>query len=618
MTTDPQKKNAPLESYAMIGDCETAALVGMDGSIDWLCWPSFSSDACFARLLGSEENGRWLLAPAGKVKKTSRKYRNHTLILETTFETEEGIATLIDFMPIRETNSDLVRIVKGVRGSVPIKMELVVRFGYGLIVPWVTSEPEGWKAIAGPDLVVLRTQMPLEGVGFTTASEFTIKAGESVSFAMTYGASHLQVPHPIDVDEALGRTQTFWEKWAAQCPYDGPYRQAVERSLITLKALTYHPTGGIVAAVTTSLPEQLGGSRNWDYRYCWLRDATFTLLAFMNSGYYQEARRWQAWLLRAIAGSAEQAQIMYGIAGQRHLLEWEIPWLDGYEDSKPVRVGNAAAGQLQLDIYGELMDAFFHAFGRLDGSRELNFRMLQSLMDRLGQLWEKPDQGIWETRGSPQHFTYSKVMAWVAFDRAVRVAEKLRGAAPIEEWKKVRSKIHAEVCARAYNQTLGSFVQAYGSDQLDASLLLMPLVGFLPHDDERVRGTIDAIEKNLMPDGLVMRYNTVKVDDGLPPGEGVFLACSFWMVSNLTLMGRVEEAKKLFERLLSLANDVGLLSEEYDIGRGRLVGNFPQAFSHISLANAALDLANRKGSSSHQRANRNPGSSRSKSDAQGA
>ena len=544
----------------MIGDCQTAALVGIDGSIDWLCWPDFSSDACFARLLGSEENGRWLLAPAGKIKKTSRKYRDHTLILETTFETEEGVATLIDFMPIRETNSDLVRIVKGVRGSVPMKMELVLRFGYGIIVPWVTSEQEELRAIAGADLVVLRTRAPLRGEGLTTVSEFTVKAGESVGFAMTYGASHLQAPRAIDVDEALVRTQSTWEKWAARCPYDGPYRQAVERSLITLKSLIYHPTGGIVAAVTTSLPEQLGGTRNWDYRYCWLRDATFALLALMNGGYYQEAWRWQAWLLRAIAGSAEQAQIMYSIAGQRHLPEWEVPWLDGYEDSKPVRVGNAAAGQLQLDIYGELMDAFFHGLDRLDPSRDLGFRMLMGMVNRLGQLWEQPDQGIWETRGAPQHFTYSKVMAWVAFDRAIRVADKLPAEAPVEQWKKVRAKIHAEVCAQAYNRRLGSFVQAYGSDQLDASLLLMPLVGFLPHDDERVKGTIDAIEKNLMPDGLVMRYNTVKVDDGLPSGEGVFLACSFWMVSNLTLMGRVEEAKRLFEHVLSLANDVGLLS----------------------------------------------------------
>jgi GH15 family glucan-1,4-alpha-glucosidase len=601
-------KSAPLESYAVIGDCQTAALVGIDGSIDWLCWPDFSSDAGFARLLGSEENGRWLLAPAGKIKKTSRKYRDHTLILETTFETEKGVATLIDFMPIRETNSDLVRIVKGVRGSVPMKMELVLRFGYGIIVPWVTSEQEEWRAIAGPDLVVLRTRAPLAGEGLTTVSEFTVKAGESVGFAMTYGSSHLPVPRAIDVDEALVRTQSTWEKWAARCPYDGPYRQAVERSLITLKTLTYHPTGGIVAAVTTSLPEQLGGTRNWDYRYCWLRDATFALLALMNGGYYQEARQWQAWLLRAIAGSAEQAQIMYTISGQRHLPEWEVPWLDGYEDSKPVRVGNAASGQLQLDIYGELMDAFFHGLDQLDPSRDLGFRMLMGMVNRLEQLWEQPDQGIWETRGAPQHFTYSKVMAWVAFDRAIRVADKLRTEAPVEQWKKVRAKIHAEVCARAYNRRLGSFVQAYGSDQLDASLLLMPLVGFLPHDDERVKGTIDAIQKNLMPDGLVMRYNTVKVDDGLPSGEGVFLACSFWMVSNLTLLGRVEEAKKLFEHVLSLANDVGLLSEEYDIGRGRLVGNFPQGFSHIALANAAFDLANREGSS-HQRAHRKPGPS---------
>jgi GH15 family glucan-1,4-alpha-glucosidase len=603
MTKTEKTKSSPLESYALIGDCETAALVSIDGSIDWLCWPNFGSEACFARLLGSEENGRWLLGPAGEIKKTSRKYRNHTLILETTFETEEGVATLIDFMPFRESNSDVVRIVEGVRGAVQMQMKLILRFGYGQIVPWVTSEETGLRAVAGPNLVVLRTQAPLKGEGLTTVSDFTVKAGERVTFAMTHGASHLPPPRTIDAEKALSRTQSLWEKWTGQCGYEGPYREAVERSLITLKALTYRPTGGIIAAVTTSLPEQLGGARNWDYRFCWLRDATFTLLALMNGGYYQEARRWQAWLLRAIAGSPEQVQIMYGIAGHRHLLEWEIPWLDGYEDSKPVRVGNAASGQVQLDIYGEVMDAFFHSLERLDGNHDADFRMLAGLIHHLEELWEQPDEGIWETRGGPQHFTYSKVMAWVAFDRAIRIAEKLHAEAPIERWKEVRAKIHEDVCARAYNKELGSFVQAYGSGQLDASLLLIPLVGFLPHDDERVRGTIAAIEKNLMPDGLVMRYNTAKVDDGLPPGEGMFLACSFWMVSTLQLIGRIEDAKRLFEKVLSLSNDVGLLSEEYDVGRGRLVGNFPQAFSHISLANAAFDLANHAGSS-HQRARR--------------
>ena len=582
---------APIESYAVIGDCETAALVGLDGSIDWLCWPHFASDACFARLLGSEDNGRWMLAPVGKVEKTTRKYRDHTLILETTFEAGDFAVMLIDFMPVRGTNSDIVRIVKGIRGSAPMKMQLSLRFNYGATVPWVTRSDGAIHAIAGPDLVVLRTAAPLTGKGLTTVSEFTVNPGESVDFVMTYGPSHLHVPRSIDVSEAVEDTQRLWETWAVASSYEGPYRDAVERSLITLKALTYKPTGGIVAAVTTSLPEQLGGPRNWDYRYCWLRDATFTLLAFMHGGYYQEARAWQGWLLRAIAGSPDQAQIMYGIAGERYLPEREITWLAGYEDSKPVRVGNAASEQLQLDIYGEMMAAFYHALKRLGKEGELSFAMLRAMVEHLETIWQEPDEGIWETRGGRQHFTYSKLMAWVAFDRAIKAAGLLHAGAPVERWQKVRAKIHDEICSQGYNEKLGSFVQSYGSEHLDASLLLMPSVGFLPPEDPRVRGTLKAIEGNLMSGGLVLRYNTEKDSDGLPPGEGVFLACSFWMVSALKLQGRDADAKKLFERVLSLANDVGLLAEEYDTGAKRLVGNFPQALSHIALVNAAFDLA---------------------------
>jgi GH15 family glucan-1,4-alpha-glucosidase len=591
MVDTNKNTHAPIESYAIIGDCETAALVGLDGSIDWLCWPNFSSDACFARLLGTEDNGRWLLAPADKVEKTTRKYRHHTLILETTFETADFAVMLIDYMPIRDSNSDIVRIVKGIRGSAPMKMEMSLRFNYGATVPWVTRRHGGIRAIAGPDLVAFRTAAPLTGKGLTTVSEFTVKAGESVDFVMSYGPSHLNMPRAIDVNKSLQGTQEFWEKWAADNSYQGPYQDAVERSLITLKALTYRPTGGIVAAVTTSLPEQLGGPRNWDYRFCWLRDATFTLLAFMSGGFYQEAKEWQQWLLRAIAGSPDQVQIMYGLAGQRYLPEREITWLTGYEDSKPVRIGNAASEQLQLDIYGEVMAAFHNALGQMEKGGELSFAMLRRLVEHLETIWQEPDEGIWETRGGRQHFTYSKVMAWVAFDRAIKAAGVLHAGAPVERWQKVRTKIHDEICSHAYNEKLGSFVQSYGSEHLDASLLLMPLVGFLPAEDPRVQGTLKAIEGSLMSGGLVLRYNTEKVSDGLPPGEGVFLACSFWMVSALKLQGRDADAKKLFERVLSLANDVGLLAEEYDVGAKRLVGNFPQALSHISLVNAAFNLA---------------------------
>ena len=592
MVDTNKNTHAPIESYAIIGDCETAALVGLDGSIDWLCWPNFSSDACFARLLGTEDNGRWLLAPADKVEKTTRKYRNHTLILETTFEAADFAVMLIDYMPIRDSNSDVVRIVKGIRGSAPMKMEMSLRFNYGATVPWVTRRHGGIRAIAGPDLVAFRTAAPLTGKGLSTVSEFTVKAGESVDFVMTYGPSHLNTPRAIDVNKSLEETQKFWEKWAADNSYQGPYQDAVERSLITLKALTYRPTGGIVAAVTTSLPEQLGGPRNWDYRYCWLRDATFTLLAFMSGGFYQEAKEWQQWLLRAIAGSPDQVQIMYGLAGQRYLPERELTWLTGYENSKPVRIGNAASEQLQLDIYGEVMAAFHSALSRLEKSGELSFAMLRRLVEHLETIWQEPDEGIWETRGGRQNFTYSKVMAWVAFDRAIKAAGVLHAGAPVERWQKVRTKIHEEICSHAYNEKLGSFVQSYGSEHLDASLLLMPMMGFLPAEDPRIQGTLKAIEGSLMSGGLVLRYNTEKVSDGLPPGEGVFLACSFWMVSALMMQGRDADAKKLFERVLSLANDVGLLAEEYDVGAKRLVGNFPQALSHISLVNAAFHLAN--------------------------
>jgi GH15 family glucan-1,4-alpha-glucosidase len=589
--TNIKGKSAPIESYAVIGDCETAALVGLDGSIDWLCWPEFSSDACFARLLGSEENGRWLLAPAAEVEKTTRRYREHTLILETTFEAADFTVMLIDFMPIRGTNSDIVRIVKGMRGSAPMRMEMSLRFNYGTTVPWVTRQAGGIRMIAGPDLVVLRTRAPLIGENLTTVSEFTVKEGETVDFVMTYGRSHLHAPRSVNVNESLLETQSFWEEWAGACTYKGPYRDAVERSLITLKALTYRPTGGIVAAVTTSLPEQLGGSRNWDYRYCWLRDATFTLSAFMGGGYYEEAKAWQQWLLRAVAGSPDQVQIMYGIAGERYLPERELTWLAGYEDSKPVRTGNAASEQLQLDIYGEVLAAFSHALVQLGKEGEVSFPMLRGMVEHLETIWQQPDEGIWETRGGRQNFTYSKVMAWVAFDRAIKAAGLLHANAPVERWQKARAKIHDEVCSQAYNEKLGSFVQSYGSEHLDASLLLIPMTGFLPAEDPRVRGTLKAIEGSLMSGGLVLRYNTEKVSDGLPPGEGVFLACSLWMVNALKLQGRDSDAKKLFERVLSLANDVGLLAEEYDPEAKRLVGNFPQALSHISLVNAAFRLA---------------------------
>ncbi len=583
-----------IEDYAIVGDCETAALVGRNGSVDWLCWPNFPSAACFANLLGSEENGFWRIAPVEKSIKTSRRYQEGSLVLETTFETESGAIQIVDFMPPRDAHSSLIRIVKGLRGSVQVCGELAVRFGYGADVPWVVRTERGIRAVAGPDLVELHTAAPLRGEDLRTISEFQVSAGESVSFVLTYGTYgdfREEIPRePVNADEEYARTLKFWRDWIEKSAYDGAYRQAVERSLITLKALTFARTGGIVAAPTTSLPEEIGGVRNWDYRYCWLRDTTFTLLAFMNAGYYDEAIDWMQWLHRAIAGSPDQVQIMYGISGERRLTEWDLKSLSGYENSSPVRIGNAASEQLQLDIFGEVLDASFWVYRHLKVDISETFCVLRAMVEHLETIWQQPDEGIWEVRGAPQHFTYSKVMAWVAFDRAIKLTEEAKFDAPIDRWRRVRDQIHEEVCTKAFNRRLNSFVQAYDSDRLDASALLIPMVGFLPADDPRIRGTVSAIENHLMQDGLVMRYRTEETQDGVAGSEGKFLACSFWLVSNLNMIGRREEAIALFERLLSLTNGVGLLSEQYDSARKRMLGNFPQAFSHIAIIGTAFRL----------------------------
>jgi len=581
-----------IEDYALIGDCETAALVGRNGSIDWLCWPRFDSPACFAAVLGRPEHGRWLLQPAAEVTGTSRDYRGHSLILETSFQTRDGAVTLIDFMPPRGRNSDVVRLVRGDAGRVRMTMELILRFDYGSIIPWVSRLEDGtWRAIAGPDMVVLHTPVEVRGKDLTTVAEFEVAAGETIPFALTYGASHKRPPQPIDTAASLRGTEAFWKDWAARACGDGEWCDAVKRSLMVLKALTYAPTGGIVAAPTTSLPEQLGGARNWDYRYCWLRDATLTLLALMNAGYHEEARAWRDWLLRAGAGSPQQLQIMYGLAGERQLPEWEVPWLPGYEQSRPVRIGNAAHGQLQLDVFGEVIDALHQARrgGIAPDTSEWPFE--KALLEHVAGTWTEPDHGIWEVRGPRQHFTFSKVMAWVAFDRAVKSAELFGLEGPVDRWRTIQREIHAEVCERGFNRTRGCFVQAYGSTQLDASLLLLPTTGFLPASDPRVTATIEAVERELLRDGFVMRYDTGKADDGLQAGEGVFLACSFWLADAYVLLGRIDEARALFERLLSLRNDLGLLSEEYDTRLRRQVGNFPQAFSHVALVNTAHNLS---------------------------
>jgi GH15 family glucan-1,4-alpha-glucosidase len=582
--------STPIEDYALIGDCRTAALVGRDGSIDWLCWPRFDSDACFAALLGSREHGRWLIAPRDEASIT-RRYRPNTLVLETHFETPDGAATLVDFMPQRCDQSTIVRYVIGTRGQVAMHTELILRFGYGAIVPWVTRVETGaLRAIAGPDMVVLHTPVHVRGKDMTTVGEFTIRRGETIPFVLTYSPSHLPLPNPVDATGALAETETYWREWSAKCRPAGRWSEAVRRSMITLKALTYAPTGGIVAAPTTSLPERIGGVRNWDYRYCWLRDATLTLLGAMQAGYYEEAQAWREWLLRAVAGSPDQLQIMYGIGGERRLAEWEVDWLPGYENSAPVRIGNAAHGQLQLDVFGEIMDTYHQARRGGLTTNDSGWDIQLAFADHLKNVWREPDQGIWEMRGPPQHFTYSKVMAWVAYDRAIKSAETFGLEAPLDEWRTLREEIFDEVCEHGYDKELGTFVQAFGSKQLDANLLLLPCVGFLPVSDPRIERTIAAVEKHLLRDGFVMRYSTEEVEDALPPGEGAFLACSFWLVDVYTLQGRLDDAEKLFRRLVALRNDVGLLSEEYDPGTKRLVGNFPQAFSHLALVNSAYNL----------------------------
>ncbi len=586
----------PIEDYALLGDTQTAALVGLDGSIDWLCFPRFDSAACFAKLLGTEEHGRWLLAPAGTARATRRRYRPGTLVLETEFETEDGVVRVVDCMPPRTGDADVVRVVEGVRGRVRMAMQLVIRFGYGQVVPWVRTDHGDLIAIAGPDAVVLRTPVATAGANFTTVAEFDVEAGDRVPFVLTWFPSHDPLPRGINAARAIEDTQGWWEAWSSRCTYRGEWQDAVLRSLIVLKAMTYGPTGGVVAAATTSLPEFIGGVRNWDYRYCWLRDATLSLLSLLSVGYTEEAASFRDWLLRAVAGDASQLQIMYGPAGERRLAEWEVDWLPGYEGSRPVRVGNAASGQVQLDVYGEVFDALHHA--RRLGLRyhPLAWQLQLKLLDALEARWREPDEGIWEVRGPRQHFTHSKVMAWVAVDRAVQAVELFGREGPVERWRAWRDEIHEEVCRRGYSEELGSFVQAYGSTRLDASLLQIPLVGFLPADDPRVLGTVGAVQRTLVRDGLVLRYETAEGGvDGLPPGEGVFLACSFWLVENLALLGRMEEARALFERLLALRNDVGLLAEEYDPGARRLVGNFPQAFSHIGLIDAAYLLSSRDG-----------------------
>lgn len=581
----------PIEDYALIGDGETAALVSRSGSIDWLCVPRFDSPACFAALLGSPEHGRWTLAPREPARAVRRRYRDATLVLETDFETDGGAVTVVDCMPLRAGPPVLIRQVIGRRGSVAMRMELVIRLDYGSVVPWVRRSARGLRAVAGPDALALTTDLPLRGEGLTTVADFTVAAGERRALTLAWHPSHLPAPDPVEAEAAVRETEAWWRRWAGRCTYDGPDRDAVLRSLITLKAMIYEPTGGIVAAPTTSLPEALGGVRNWDYRLCWVRDATFALYALVLGGYLDEARAWRQWLIRALAGTPDQIQIMYGLAGERRLTELELPWLPGYEGSAPVRIGNAAHAQFQLDVWGETLDSA-HAAERagLEADPE-GWRVISKLMEHLESVWTEPDEGIWEVRGPRRHFTHSKVMAWVAADRMVKMSGAMNGALPTDRWRVLRAAIHADVCRHGFDPARNAFVQSYGARELDASLLMIPLVGFLPAEDPRVRGTVAAIERELLVDGLVQRYPSGSGVDGLPPGEGVFLACSFWLVDNLVLLGRREDARRLYERLLALRNDVGLLAEQYDPRARRLLGNFPQALSHIALVNSACNLS---------------------------
>jgi GH15 family glucan-1,4-alpha-glucosidase len=588
-----------IEDYALIGDCHTGALVGRNGSIDWLCWPRFDSPACFAALVGTAENGFWRIAPT-RAFRSKRTYLPDSLVLETTFETAEGAVTLTDFMPVRADGtgemSDLVRIVTGKRGRVAMESEGRLRFDYGASVPWVTlsADRKALRAVAGPDLALLCSPVPLENRERATCARFEVAAGERFAFVLTHGASHLEITQKLDAEKSLADTEAYWRKWSGRCAVAGEWAGPVRRSLMTLKALTYAPTGGIVAAPTTSLPEKIGGVRNWDYRFCWLRDATLTLLALMDAGYYDEAGAWREWLVRAVAGAPEQMQIMYGLAGERRLTELEIPWLAGYEGSAPVRIGNAAAAQLQLDVYGELIDALYQACkGGLAG-HDIAWGLQRALLAHLEKAWLQPDAGLWEIRAAPRHFTYSKIMAWVAFDRAVKMVEHFGVEGPVERWRELCRRIHADVCGHGFSRRRNAFVQCYGSEELDASLLLIPITGFLPAKDPRVVSTTEAIRRELTVDGLVLRYRTHERVDGLPPGEGVFLACSFWLADNLCMQGRRDEAHELFQRLVGLTNDVGLLAEEYDPVARRFLGNFPQAFSHVALVNTALNLGARE------------------------
>lgn len=588
----------PIEDYALIGNCETAALVGRDGSIDWLCLPRFDSPACFAALLGATDHGRWRLAPAGDVRRARRSYRGDTLVLETEFETETGVAAVVDCMPLRM--SEVVRVVEGRQGRVAMGMELIIRFDYGSLVPWVRRTADGLAAVGGSNGVQLLTPVSLRNEGFRSFADFTVAAGEQVPFRLTWYPSNQPAPASRDAAQSVKETESWWRQWSGRCTYEGEWRDAVVRSLLTLKALTYAATGGIVAAVTTSLPELLGGTRNWDYRYCWLRDATFTLYALVIGGYLDEASAWRDWLVRTVAGQPAQAQILYGVAGERLLPEWTLPWLPGHQGSTPVRVGNAATTQFQLDVYGEVLDSLHVARRAGLGPDDNAWRVERAFADFIMHTWREPDEGIWEVRGGRRHFTHSKVMAWIALDRAVRAVERFRLEGPVERWRSEREAIHADVCRHGFDPELGVFVQSYGSKELDASLLLMPLVGFLPAGDARMRATVRAITERLTVDGFVLRYRTHSAVDGLPPGEGTFLPCTLWLADNLAVEGRLDEARELFERVLAIRNDVGLLAEEYDPRARRFLGNFPQALSHVGLINTARNLIRAGGPAEHR------------------
>lgn len=581
---------SPIEDYALIGDTHAAGLVGRDGSIDWLCLPRFDSHACFAALVGTDEHGRWSITPDARIRRTTRRYRGSSLVLETTFETSDGDVRILDFMPPRRDETDLIRIVEGLSGRVRMTMELVIRFDYGSVVPWVRRTPSGLSCVAGPDALELRCDVPLEGRDRRTYASFEVERGRYVPMTLTWHPSHEPAPAPLDPRWAMGETERYWEEWASRCTYDGPYRDAVVRSLVTLKALTYAPTGGIAAAATTSLPETLGGERNWDYRYCWLRDATFTLYSLLLSGYESEARSWRDWLVRAIAGEPADLRIMYGLGGERRLTELTLPWLPGYQGSSPVRIGNAASEQFQLDVFGEIFD-LLHQAGRVGlGHEPYVWDIERALMDFLESSWDQPDEGIWEVRGPRRQFTHSKVMAWVAVDRAIGEVERFGFEGPVDDWRTLRRTIRDEVLDQGFDADIGSFVQWYGSDRLDASLLMIPLVGFLPPDDPKVIGTVDAIGRRLNRGGFIARYeNDIEVD-ALRGEEGAFIACTCWYADALALMGRTEEAREVFDRVLGVRNDVGLLSEEYDVTEGRMLGNFPQALSHVSLVDTAYNL----------------------------